>query len=256
VRALRRREIIAGGPDVIHVCVRRTLDWQNEDLVAAEVFPEFRPKLVAWNATFDMPYHVFRNRLKTIAQLNLARIEGVALSELEAVPRGHVIVPVDDDDWLAPDLGVQLRRAHDPEVYGYLWRREVIEARPLLRRGLSTVARWLGRSEITCKTNNYAVVNEPGVAPLVLSQEKANEYFDAHLSGIRRIPATLAVQNRSLASQTALAWRRPSIGRDELVAVFRRYRNLYSSPRLAAMPSWARPYIALMAELMREIRPK
>jgi hypothetical protein len=242
---------------VIHICVRRTLDWQDEDLVSAQVLPEFRSKLVAWNATFDMPYPVFRQRLKTIAQLNLARIEGVTHSELRAVPPGHTIVPVDDDDWLAPDLGIQLGRALDPNARGYLWRREVIEPLSLLRRGLSYVARRLGRPELlTCKTNNYAVVNEPGVADLVLNHTKASAYFDAHPSDVRRIPATLAVQNRNLASQTALAWGRPSISRDELLAVFRRYRDLYSSPRLAAALTWTRPYIDLMADLMHEIRPR
>lgn len=242
---------------MIHICVRRTLDWQDEALVDAKVLPEFRLKLVAWNAIFDMPYHVFRQRLKTIAQLNLARVEGVTRSELGSIPPGHVIVPVDDDDWLAPDLGVQLERALDPNAHGYLWQREVIEARPLLRRGLSYVARRLGRPEMhTCKTNNYAVVNEPGVADLVLNHSKASAYFDAHPSDVRRIRGTLAVQNRNLASQTALAWGRPSISRDELLAVFRRYRNLYSARRLAAIPSWARPYVDLMAELMQEIRPR
>jgi hypothetical protein len=42
----------------------------------------------------------------------------------------------------------------------------------------------------------------------------------------------------------------------ELLAVFRRYRDLYSSPRLAAALTWARPYIDLMADLMQEIRPR
>jgi hypothetical protein len=138
-----------------------------------------------------------------------------------------------------------------------LWRREVIEPPSRLRRGLSYVARRLGRPERhTCKTNNYAVVNEPGVADLALDHAKASEYFDAHPSDVRRIPATLAVQNRNLASQTALAWGRPSISRDELLAVFRRYRDLYSSPRLGVALSWARPYVDLMADLMREIRPR
>jgi len=41
----------------------------------------------------------------------------------------------------------------------------------------------------------------------------------------------------------------------ELLAVFRRYRELYSSPRLGAALSWARPYVDLMADLMHEIRP-
>ncbi len=170
-----------------------------------------------------MPYHVFRQRLKTIAELSLARVEGAARSELEAVPPGHVIVPVDDDDWFAPDLGVQLLRVRDPNARGYLWRREVIEARPLWRRGLSYVARRVGRPERNiCRTNNYAVVNELGAADLALNHVTASEYFETHPAEIRRIPVALAVQNRSLASQTALAWGRPSISRGELLAVFQR----------------------------------
>jgi hypothetical protein len=242
---------------VIHICVRRTLDWEDEHAVDAHLIPEFRPKLLAWNAAFNMPYHVFRQRLKSIAQTNLARVEGAACSELETVPPGHVIVPVDDDDWLAPELGVALRRTHDPRMRGYLWQREVIEPPRPLRRGFSLVARLLGRGErFTCMTNNYAVANEPEVGRLALRHAGASAYFDAHPADIKRISATLAVQNRNLASQTTLAWGRPSISREELLRVFRRYRDLYPSLRLPAAVSWARPYVDLMADLMREIRPK
>jgi hypothetical protein len=41
-----------------------------------------------------MPCHVFRQRLKVIAQKSLARVVGCARTDLEAVPPGHVIVPV------------------------------------------------------------------------------------------------------------------------------------------------------------------
>jgi hypothetical protein len=84
----------------------------------------------------------------------------------------------------------------------------------------------------------------------------ASAYFDAHPGDIREIPATLAVQNRNLASQTALAWGRPSIGQGELLAVFRRYRRLYPTVRLDPGLAWAAPYVAQMADLMQEIRPK
>ena len=242
---------------MIHLCLRHTLDWHDEALVDAQLIPEFRPKLLAWNATFDMPYHVFRQRLKAIAQESLARVEGCVRTELEAVPPGDVIVPVDDDDWFAPDLGVRLRRVLDPKARGYLWRREVIEAPPLWRRARAFAGRLIGRRELhICKTNNYAVVSGPGAPDLARNHTEASEYFDAHPADIRRIPAALAVQNRSLASQTALAWGRPSIGRDELLAVFRRYRRLYRSLRLDPGLSWATPYVAEMADLMQEIQPK
>ena len=242
---------------MIHICVRRTLDWNDEALVDAQVIPEFRGKLLAWNAAFDMPYHVFRQRLKAIAQENLARVEGCVRTELEAVPPGDVIVPVDDDDWFAPDLGLRLRRALDPKARGYLWRREVIEAPPLWRRARALLARLTGRRELhVCKTNNYAVVNGPVALDLARHHAEASAFFDAHPGDIRAVPATLAVQNRNLASQTALAWGRPSIGRDELLAVFRRYRRFYRSVRLGVGLSWATPYVAQMADLMQEIRPR
>src|SRR5262249_60636170 len=60
----RRR---AHGDGVIHIWIRRTLDWHDEAQVAARVYPAFRPKMEAWNATFTMPYHRFRYRLKAIA---------------------------------------------------------------------------------------------------------------------------------------------------------------------------------------------
>jgi hypothetical protein len=242
---------------MIHICIRRTLDWKDEAFVNARLMPALRPKVLAWNATFDMPYHVFRQRLKEIAEENFARVEGCARTELDAVPPGDVIVPVDDDDWLAPELGVHLRRSLDDRAGGYLWRRKVIEAPPLWRRARARVGRVIGRRELhTCKTNSYAVVNRPGLRELALGHVRASEHFDAHPTDIRRIPVTLAIQNRSLGSQTALAWDRPSISRAELLAVYRRHRDLYRSVKLDTGLSWARPCVDQMANLMQEIRPR
>src|SRR5262249_37876728 len=158
-------------------------------------------------------------------------------------------------DWFAPDLAIRLRQAHDPRAQAYLWRRAVIEPPRRIRDGLRLVARLIGRrDENTCKTNNYAVVNEPALAPLALSHSGASQYVDAHPTRVRRIPATLAIQNRNLASQTTLAWTRPSIGRTELVALLGRYRSLYGRWKLSPEEAWARPYVDLMDALMREIR--
>ena len=242
---------------MIHICIRPTLDWKNQKAVDARLLPAFRLKFDMWNATFEMPYQVFRQRVQQIAQLNHSRVEGATCSAIEDVPSGHVIVPVDDDDWFSPDLANRLRQEHDPRVRRYLWRREVIESPRPIRSSLSRMARLLGRADqFTCKTNNYAVVNEPGLAHLALNHVRASEYFDAHPSDIKRIPATLAIQNRNLASQTALAWNRPSITQEELLNVWYRYRHLYSSRTLGARLSWAKPYVDLMAELMHEIHVK
>jgi hypothetical protein len=64
----------------------------------------------------------------------------------------------------------------------------------------------------------------------------------------------LSVHNRSLASQTALAWLRPSITREELIERFDEYRTLYASTRLSRALRWAEPYVALMAELMDALK--
>jgi hypothetical protein len=240
----------------IHVCVRATLDWWDRECVETHILPQFRPKLEAWNATFDMPYHVFRARLRQIALLNVSLVEGATCSAISEVGSGDVIVPIDDDDWLAPDLVGRLRSEYEPTVRCYLWTREVIEPISSLRYRLERLARRLGRRDpLLCRTNNYAVVSEPELIQAALSHGHASRYFAARPpSEIRRMTGTLAIQNRTLASQTTLAWRRPSIGREELANLLHRYKRLYASWKLAPELSWARPYVDMMAELMQDIR--
>ena len=129
----------------VFLCVRRTIDWRDE----TKIDPGFRPKVEAWNATFPMPYPVFRQRLKEIAAANLARVEGATVADLAAVPPGAIVAPVDDDDWFAPDLAAELRRAEptppegqethfvDEDVLGAL----EPEARALLLRYVHDLAR-------------------------------------------------------------------------------------------------------------------
>ena len=81
-----------------------------------------------------------------------------------------------------------------------------------------------------------------------------NADFDAHPQKLRRLPETLSVQNRNLSSQTALAWGRPTITRAELVATYGRYRKVYAAAELPRDVRWAEPYVAMLAELMKEIR--
>jgi hypothetical protein len=238
----------------IFICIRRTLDWQDEAVVTKHLRPGFRPKLAAWNATFDPPYHLFRHRLKQIAQENLSRVARAVLAPIEAIPRGAVVIPVDDDDWLSPELAERLAERYDPAAGGYLWIREVVEPPRRLRTRLWNWA-WSWKAS-TCATNNYAVVNEPELTELLFRHVKAGRYFDANRSRILRIPQTLAIQNRNLSSQTAMAWRRPSIAREELVESLRRYRTLYAAYPLPAELGWARPCLAQMAELMGQVRVK
>jgi hypothetical protein len=238
----------------IHLCVRRTLDWSRSEGLADRVLPSFRPKFEAWNETFDLSYGAFRQRLKEIAELSLSRVDGAACTALEKVPAGDLILPVDDDDWFAPNVAQEIRQAVEPDRAGYYWIREVIS--PSRRRRKLRNVLWprRRRGSYTCKTNNYAVINTPELRPLVGRHTDASEFFDAHPDRVRRIPKTLAIQNRNLASRTALAWKRPTISREELVQAYESYANLYAGWELPRDLRWAQPYMDRMAELMREVR--
>lgn len=72
---------------------------------------------------------------------------------------------------------------------------------------------------------------------------------------MRRIDARLSLMNRTLASQTSLAFLRPNLRRSELLRKYRRYRRLYERP-LPAELAWARPYVHDMDELMRRLGVK
>lgn len=88
----------------LHICLRRTVDWGDEPAFRAQLDPAFAPKVNAWNATFPLPYHLFRQELRWIAQANLEKVEGAVLCRWEEVPEGALVAPVDDDDWFAPHL--------------------------------------------------------------------------------------------------------------------------------------------------------
>lgn len=51
------------------------MEWEDEEAVLAQVGPGVRPKIEVWNRTFDVPYHLFRQRVREVAELNLARVE-------------------------------------------------------------------------------------------------------------------------------------------------------------------------------------
>jgi hypothetical protein len=241
----------------IHICVRTTLDWRDEALVRAKILPRFRAKFDTWNATLTMPYHVYRQRVKEIAELSLSRVEGAQRSRLDEVPMGHLMVPVDDDDWFAPDLAVRLSGEQTAGKTCFLWRQMVIERPHPIRKTYLRLAALVGRGDrVICKTNTYAFVNAAKMRDVALSHEVASTHFLAHPADVRRIPAALAVQNRHLGSQTALRHRRPTVDPERLVELLAEHQARYSSWRLPRDLQWARPYVDSMAELLLDVRAK
>lgn len=250
----------------IHVCVRRTLDWSDEAQVAANILPDFRSRFELWNDTFAMSYAAFRARLRSIAARNLAGLEGARVAPFEEVAaparragREVWIVPIDDDDWLAPSLPARMREAlasaRDPEgCFGMHWIREVVAA-PRRRRRLKHWLRPGRRGRFSCHTNDYALRGDcQDLELLFRNHVRASEAFDAAPDRVRALRRVLAIQNRNLASQTSLAWRRPSLSRAELVARYEAYRGFYAGWKLRRELRWAQPCIDGMAELMDELR--
>jgi hypothetical protein len=240
----------------LFVAVRRTLDWDNERHVRENLKPGFRAKYESWNATFRMPYHMFRSRLREIARLNWSRVAEVSVVPLAEVPPGALVAPVDDDDWFAPDLAAGVRESYQPGVRGYHWTCSILDAQRVRRRWFGLLGRpkrRLDAPKFTCETNGYAVVNEDGWRELAGSHSEASRHFDDHSTLVKRIPQVLSVQNKSLASQSVLDWGKPTVDREFLRRRFRRYRGFYGRVALPTSTSWATPYVGLMAELMRDL---
>jgi hypothetical protein len=244
---------------MIYIFIRRTTDWENEQVFREQLADGFRPKVETWNSTFTMPYHLFRHRIKEIAQMNLSRVSNSRVAELDEIPEGSLAVPIDDDDWLAPDLDAVLAAELESDKTGYYWERLVLESPPgpIVRAGryvLYTLPR-RERKNWTCTTNNYAVVKSDVMRGPLLWHTVASAYFNEQTSKVRRIARPLSVMNRTLASQTAMAWNRPTVEKRDLITKYHRYRTLYSrfeNPKLA----WANPYVKSMADLMAELRLK
>ena len=244
----------------VYLVVRRTLDWQDAAAVESALDPEFRAKYDTWNATFRMPYRCFRQRLKEIAQQNLQQVRGAVLAPVERVPPGAWMAPIDDDDWFAPDLVGRLSAAYVPGVKGCRWTSHILEPPRKVARGVWPFRRRpdpsppLGRLEFTCETNGYAVANEAPWSALVSPHSKASRHFDDHPDEVRSLPLTLAVQNKSLASQTVLDFGKPTVDPEMLRRRVRRYRHFYRGESIPPSLSWAKPFVEQMADLMRELR--
>jgi len=229
--------------------MRGTLDWTSKAAVDAGLIDTLRPVVEMWNACFNIPYHEFRQRLKIIAQLCLGRVEDVRYASFKSAPPGALLVPVDDDDWFSPDLVHRLRQAFDPSIPCYYWTRHILELERTKRRWKGLLKEFLTGCVIFA-TNNYAVCNLGDLTEVAPRHMKVREHFQA--AQVRYLPVALSVHNRSLASRSILGVR--PIPREQLVEYFERYKTLYARTRLPRSLQWAVPYVAMMSELMEELR--
>jgi hypothetical protein len=238
---------------VICIVIRQTTDWADEAVVRAQLPEGFKHAVQLWDATFLTPYHAFRQELKRIAGLSLSRVSGAVEVARAEIPAGAIVVPTDDDDWLAPGLGAALEESIDDRHRGYYWPSAFLEVPislghelGLIRRALfpGTPPKWL------CTTNNYAVTMSPALGPLIDSHVQASRWFVANPADVKRLGDRLSVMNRTLASQTSF---RSVKSRKALLRKCRRYRELYRRP-LPPDLAWSEPYVAMMRDLMDELR--
>ncbi|MBI3786154.1 MAG: hypothetical protein HY270_22435 [Deltaproteobacteria bacterium] len=241
---------------LLYIVVRRTTDWTSEATVRAQLPDGFAPLVDLWNETFDMPYHQFRQRLKEIAQANLAGVEGAVTARLEDVPSGALIAPVDDDDWFSPEMAKVVSGSGEDRYRAYRWPSRFLEVPPNFDQWLGawrrrlfprTPLRWL------CTTNNYVIEKIPAVEPIVDSHIKATEWFVRNDGLVKVLDAPLSLQNRNIASQTALLFRSGvMMTRSRLLRRHGQYRRLYAKAARKA-PGWSRPSIRAMHELMQAV---
>jgi len=248
-------EGVVSAPPLLYIVVRRTTDWRNEAGVRAQLPDRFVGAFDLWNATFDMPYHVFRCELKRIAALSHARVEGAVVAAFEDVPDGALIAPTDDDDWFAPALAREVLRNRVDSCEGYHWPSRFLEVPTDLRHRLALWRRRLSPGRPLgwiCTTNNYVLAKREDCWPLLESHVRASEWFGQHAAAVKTLDRPLSLQNRNLASQTSLSMRRRTMTRWKLVRKYREYRCLYARA-VAPGLEWCRPYMALMAELMENL---
>jgi hypothetical protein len=242
---------------VIYIWVRKTTNWEDEQAFLAQVDSEFEEKVELWNDTFNIPFHAFRHRVREIAQLNHSRVEGSICAKWDEIPEGSPVVPVDDDDWFAPNVGSVLERELGSGSLGCYWVSTFIEVPIRFRHRLYLIRRRIRPDtppKWICTTNNYAMTKTAETEPLLASHVRASRWVARRKAeGMRRIERRLSVMNRTLASQTSLAHWKSSINRRRLIRRFHTYKTLYRDTTAPDL-DWCRPYVAMMAELMEELR--
>jgi hypothetical protein len=242
---------------MIYIWVRTKIDWDDEEAFLGQLKEAFRPKVEVWNATFTIPYHVFRREVREIARLNLSRVENAVCAPWEEIPEGGLVLPVDDDDWFAPDVAAVLEAHRNPDAICYRWTASFLEVPRDLRHRLYlarrrllpfTPERWF------CSTNNYALVKQGGDDGLARKHIRASHYFTHEgKDRVKTLERRLSLMNRTLGSQTSIAFGRPNVARSQLVSKLERYRRLYRSAGLDGL-DWAHPYVEAMAELTDRVR--
>jgi hypothetical protein len=232
----------------MYVWVRATVDWDDAAVFDAAVPEKFRPTVELWDATFTMPFRLFRARLREIAARSWLEAGLDVCVDWEDVPDGELFLPSDDDDWFAPDIVGELERRWAGSTFGCSWTSTFVEVPLHWRHRYGKLARTVlpVPPKNWCTTNNYALVLDTRALEPATWHRRASQQMRSE----PRFDVRLSCMNRSLASQTSVFY---AVTPERLVARWERYRKLYRNEKHA--PAWCGPYIQAMRELMTEIEP-
>lgn len=241
---------------MIHIWTRATLDWQDESAFRAQLPPSLAEPVHLWNRVFRLPFHLFRHRVRQIALTNHSHIAGAVCADWDEIPDGSVVIPVDDDDWFAPELGQALAQTLAPRWQAYLWPARFLEVPLHLRHEMGTLRRRLFPNTpnryLFC-TNNYAMPKTGDNKFLLGGHTRADAWFKSNPEAqVKRLQIPLSLMNRTLGSTTTLREKTGPLAKTQLLLAARRYSKLYQRPTSAEL-AWSRPYRDAMAELMEEL---
>ena len=99
----------------------------------------------------------------------------------DEIPEGAVVLPVDDDDWFAPDIVRMLESQSEPDRIGLRWTPSYLEVPVGLRHRLDRLReRHFGAPpRHLCATNGYAFVKQAGMENIGLNHLAASDLFGA-----------------------------------------------------------------------------
>jgi hypothetical protein len=239
---------------MIYIWTRKAPNWEDEEAVLAQLSPQMKSRVDLWNQTFNIPFHTFRHAVREIAELNMSEVESAVQARWDEIPDGSLVLPVDDDDWFAPNVASVLAAAHDDRFNGYYWISSFKEVPIHFRHRLGLIRRRIfprTPPKFVFTTNNYALPKGTETKPLLDSHVHASERVeDGTVGPLKRLEQRLSVHNRTLGSQTSLAYVHE---RSQLIRKYHEYMRLYKR-RGAPGLEWCRPYLAMMADIMDRLK--
>ena len=114
--------------DII-IGLRKTEDWENLDehqylrafhqkfsQVPRQERDQFESNVVAWNKQLSQSYFGYRAELKKIANKSLLATQLPIMPIREAHEKADVVIPIDDDDILHPNLGQAVEQSFQGQI--------------------------------------------------------------------------------------------------------------------------------------------